>query len=92
MVAPRRPGRDISFVIPIEWVHLPDGNQVVILEGLARITEDDELDEQAWQTLDTAFQSKYQVEEGSPYWTVHPTKVLAWDGADLQTMTRWLFG
>lgn len=72
-------------------IHLPDGNQVVIFEGLAHIIEDDELDEQAWQTLDTAYQSKYQVEEGSPYWTVYPTKVLAWDGADLQTMTRWIF-
>lgn len=72
-------------------VHLPDGNQVVILEGLARIIEDDELDDQKWQTLDTVYQSKYQVEEGSPYWAAQPTKVLAWDGADLQTMTRWIF-
>src|ERR1051325_1189987 len=40
-------------------VHLPDGAKVVILEGIAHIIGDDEIDSQAWRRLDTTFQSKY---------------------------------
>ncbi len=72
-------------------VHLPDGARVVIIEGSARIIQDDELTEREWLDLDTTFQNKYQVPQGSPYWCVEPKKVLAWDGEDLQTMTRWVF-
>lgn len=73
-------------------VHLPDANKVVIVYGRARILEDDELSEGGWNALDSAYQSKYNVQEGSPYWFVEPTKVLAWDGGNLHTMTRWIFG
>jgi general stress protein 26 len=72
-------------------VHLPNGEQVVIIEGIAHIIEDDAIDDDEWNRLDTTFQSKYQVNKGSPYWYVQPEKVLAWNGAGLQTMTRWLF-
>ncbi len=72
-------------------VHVPDGEKVVILEGVARTIEDDEIDAQAWERLDSAFQAKYQVAEGSPYWVVEPRKVLAWDGEELHNMTRWVF-
>jgi general stress protein 26 len=72
-------------------VHLPNGEQVVIIEGSAHIIEDDAIDEEEWNRLDTTFQSKYHVEKGSPYWYVEPKKVLAWNGGGLQTMTRWLF-
>jgi general stress protein 26 len=72
-------------------VHLPNPEQVIIIEGTAHIIEDDAIDSTEWERLDTRFQSKYQVEKGSPYWYVEPRKVLAWDGGGLQTMTRWLF-
>jgi general stress protein 26 len=72
-------------------VHLPNAEQVVVIEGTAHIIEDDEIDSAEWDKLDTLFQSKYQVDKGSPYWYVQPSKVLAWDGGDLQTMTRWIF-
>lgn len=72
-------------------VHIPDAEQVVIIEGTAHIIADDEIDSAEWQRLDTQFQTKYQVDKGSPYWYVQPRKVLAWDGGDLQTMTRWVF-
>ena len=41
--------------------------------------------------LDSAYQTKYGVDEGSPYWYIEPTKVLAWNGGNLHTMTRWIF-
>ena len=72
-------------------VHLPNAVRVVVIYGHARMIEDDELNEQEWHQLDRAYQQKYGVDEGSPYWYVEPTKVLAWDGGDLHTMTRWLF-
>jgi hypothetical protein len=72
-------------------VHLPNGEQVVIIEGVAHIIEDNEIDSDEWNRLDTQFQSKYQVDKGSPYWYVQPRKVLAWNGGGLQTMTRWVF-
>jgi hypothetical protein len=72
-------------------VHPPDPNQVVVVEGLARTLEDGELDEGEWLELDTQYQDKYGVTDGSPYWYVQPTKVIAWDGETLETMTRWIF-
>lgn len=79
------------FANPRIAVHLPDGDKVVILEGTAHTIEDDEIDAAAWHLLDTTYQTKYQVTQGSPYWYVQPQKVLAWDGETLHTMTRWLF-
>ena len=72
-------------------VHLPDGNQVVMIEGIAHMIGDDEIDKATWATLDTTYQRKYNVAQGSPYWVVFPHKVLAWDNANLQSMTRWIF-
>ena len=72
-------------------VHLPSADKVVILEGTARIIEDNEIDSNTWDILDTTFQKKYQVDKGSPYIYVQPKRVLAWDGETLTTMTRWVF-
>lgn len=72
-------------------VHLPNPEQVVVIEGNAYFIDDDEFTEEEWLRLDTQFQSKYNVTEGSPYWYVQPTKVLAWNGGKLHTMTRWIF-
>jgi general stress protein 26 len=72
-------------------VSLPSGDKVVIIEGNVQFIEDDELDEAAWERLDTAFQTKYAVEQGSPYIVVHPRKIMAWDTEGLETMTRWIF-
>jgi len=72
-------------------VHLPSGDKVVILDGTAHIIQDEEINNAEWNILDTAFQTKYHVDKGSPYICVQPEKVLAWDGEDLTTMTRWIF-
>lgn len=72
-------------------VHLPNAEQVVVVYGHAAFLEDDELTPAEWAVLDGIYQQKYNVQEGSPYWYVQPSKVLAWNGADLHTMTRWLF-
>jgi hypothetical protein len=72
-------------------VHPPDAERVVIIEGVARMLGDDELSAAEWAELDGAYAAKYGM-EGSPYWFVEPRLALAWDGANLSTMTRWRFG
>jgi len=72
-------------------VHLPSAEQVVVIEGRAMTLEDNELSAEEWAVLDGLYQKKYAVKEGSPYWYVQPSKVIAWNGAGLQTMTRWIF-
>ena len=72
-------------------VHPPDAEKVVIIEGAAQFLEDEDLDPNTWNTIDTLYQSKYQVLKGSPWILIHPRKVLAWDNPDLQTMTCWNF-
>lgn len=72
-------------------VHLPDAQSVVMIEGQARIIEDNEIDSATWDELDTLYRTKYRINHGSPYWVVYPRKVLAWDTADLKRMTRWIF-
>lgn len=72
-------------------VHVPNAQEVVIIEGRAQIIEDDDIDETTWQILDRTYQTKYKTTEGSPYWVVMPQKVIAWDAHRLDHMTRWLF-
>lgn len=75
---------------PAVAAHPPDAENVVIIEGQARMLADDELTEGEWARLDNQYQAKYD-SEGSPYWVVEPRLVLAWDGVRLGTMTRWRF-
>ena len=73
-------------------VHLPSADQVVIINGYAQTLGDDEFTESEWALLDGHYQKKYgkyNLEAGSPYWYVQPSKVIAWK--DMQTMTRWIF-
>ena len=72
-------------------VHLPDADKVVTMEGTAHIIQDDEIDDEMWDLLDSTFQRKYQVDKSSPFIYVNPKRILAWDGEDITTMTRWVF-
>ena len=72
-------------------VHVPNAQEVVIIEGRAQIIEDDDIDEATWHILDSTYQTKYKTAVGSPYWVVIPQKVIAWDAQRLDHMTRWLF-
>ena len=72
-------------------VHLPSGERVVIIEGRVQMLEDDDIDEPTWEILDTTYRKKYSTLQGSPYYVVHPHKVLAWDTITLESMTRWQF-
>jgi hypothetical protein len=75
---------------PAIAVHPPDAENVVIIEGVARLVGDAELSAAEWAELDGTYAAKYGT-PGSPRWVVEPRLVLAWAGVNLGTMTRWRF-
>ena len=72
-------------------VHLPSAEQVVLIEGKAQFLEGADLDPAIWKIIDTLYQTKYQLDHGSPWIVIHPRNVLAWDNPNLKSMTRWHF-
>lgn len=76
---------------PAIAVHPPDAENVVIIEGVARPLRDDDLPAAARDSLDRAYRDKYGVDDGAVNWVVEPRLVLAWEGANLTTTTRWRF-
>ena len=72
-------------------IHLPSAEQVVLIEGTAQFLDDTDLDSAAWHTIDSQYQAKYQITEGSPWVMIHPRTVMAWDHPNLSSMTRWQF-
>lgn len=71
-------------------VHRESGADVVILEGTAEKLTEESADPELLERLDAAYEEKYGVRHGTPFWAVRPRKVLAW--SDYPTdATRWAF-
>lgn len=66
-------------------VHLEDGDQAVIFEGVAGLVDDEALMVQ----LDDAYEAKYNLRHGPPIWQLYPERVFAWQS--MQTVTRFQF-
>ncbi|MBN1286927.1 MAG: pyridoxamine 5'-phosphate oxidase family protein [Anaerolineae bacterium] len=70
-------------------VHLEDGNDVVILEGsVERITDPDH---PLASRIDDAYEPKYNMRHGTPFWLLRPRVVFAWTGFP-KDATRWILG
>lgn len=67
-------------------IHLEDGWDVVILEGIA----EEVLDEALQERLDDAYEAKYGIRHGTPVWRVVPSRIFAWTNFPADT-TRWVF-
>lgn len=67
-------------------IHLEDGWDVVIIEGVA----EEVLDEALQVRLDDAYEEKYGIRHGTPVWRVSPKRVFAWTDFPVDT-TRWVF-
>ncbi|MCO8244975.1 MULTISPECIES: pyridoxamine 5'-phosphate oxidase family protein [unclassified Haladaptatus] len=67
--------------------HRESGEAVVIIEGVAERVTDTDLEER----LDTAYQGKYGIQHGTPFFTVRPKTVFAWSDYP-NDATRWQFG
>ena len=71
-------------------VHREDGEEVVIIEGRAEKIADENSDPALVERLDEAYESKYGIRHGTPFFAVRPDVVLAW--SDYPTdATRWMF-
>jgi hypothetical protein len=69
-------------------VHLESGDDVVILEGrVGRIT--DPKDPMVVR-IDDAYEPKYEMRHGIPFWVLRPRLVLAWSNFP-KDATRWRF-
>lgn len=63
---------------PAVTVHTESGTDVVIVEGTADRLDDATADPDTLARLDAAYEKKYDVEHGPPFFAVRPRRVLAW--------------
>jgi hypothetical protein len=74
---------------PQVTVHLESGDDVVILEGVVeRITDPNH---PLVTPIDDAYEAKYQMRHGTPFWVLRPRVAFAWSKFP-NNATRWLFG
>jgi hypothetical protein len=67
-------------------VHLESATEVVILEGaVGRLTEPDD---PRVKRIDDAYEAKYSMRHGPPFWTLRPDVVIAWTSFP-KDATRW---
>jgi hypothetical protein len=67
-------------------IHLEDGWDVVIIEGVVQ----EVLDEDLQTRLDDAYEAKYDMRHGTPVWRVIPDRVFAWTSFP-SDVTCWRF-
>lgn len=71
-------------------VHREDAEEVVIIEGNAERIDHESSGETLIERVDTAYEEKYDIRHGTPFFAVRPLTVFAW--SDYPTdATRWKF-
>lgn len=71
-------------------VHRESGDEVVIIEGTVERLDEGSADPELIERLDAAYEGKYGIRHGTPFFAVRPSTVLAW--SDYPTdATRWEF-
>lgn len=81
--------RNLAFD-PSVVVHRQDAETVVILEGIAERIDEETADASLVSRIDAAYETKYEVEHGTPFFAVAPDVVLAWSEFPTDA-TRWTF-
>ena len=71
-------------------VHREDAEEVVIIEGTAERIDEATADHSLIERLDAAYESKYDVRHGTPFFAVRPDAVFAWSEYPTDA-TRWEF-
>jgi nitroimidazol reductase NimA-like FMN-containing flavoprotein (pyridoxamine 5'-phosphate oxidase superfamily) len=71
-------------------VHPRDAEEVVIIEGTAERIDDDTANRSLLELVDRAYESKYGIEHGAPFFAVRPATVFAWSEYPADA-TRWQF-
>lgn len=71
-------------------VHRESAEEVVILEGRARRIDEETADPDLLERLEAAYERKYGVRHGTPFFAVDPSTVFAWRDYP-EDATRWEF-
>ncbi|MFC7080610.1 pyridoxamine 5'-phosphate oxidase family protein [Halorussus caseinilyticus] len=74
---------------PAVTVHRESGEEVVVIEGTAERI-DDTADSERVARIDAAYDGKYGIRHGTPFFAVRPDAVLAWSDYP-DDATRWTF-
>lgn len=69
-------------------VHREDAEEVVIIEGRAERIGAESADAALIEQLDRAYEEKYGMPHGTPFFAVRPEKVFAWNDYPIDA-TRW---
>lgn len=75
---------------PAVVVHRESGDDVVIIEGTAERLTDETADASRIERIDAAYERKYDIRHGTPFFVVRPDTVFAWS-AYPEDATRWTF-
>jgi general stress protein 26 len=71
-------------------VHGESGDEVVILEGEMERIDEDTATRDLIDRVNGAYEQKYGIEHGTPFFAVRPERVLAWNDYPTDA-TRWMF-
>lgn len=71
-------------------VHREDAEEVVIVEGTAERIDEETASGSLLDRLDGAYEAKYEVQHGTPFFAVRPARVYAWSEYPADA-TRWEF-
>lgn len=71
-------------------VHREDAEEVVIIEGHAERIDDETGDETLLERIDSAYEQKYDVRHGTPFYAARPDVIFAWSDFPADA-TRWEF-
>lgn len=75
---------------PAIAVHIESAETVVIVEGEAERLDEETAPAEAIERVDEAYEAKYEIEHGTPFFTVRPERVIAWSDYPMDA-TRWRF-
>ena len=75
---------------PAVTVHRESGDEVVIVEGRAEKIDEETADAALIERLDDAYEEKYDIRHGTPFFAVRPRTLLAWSDYP-EDATRWTF-
>jgi len=75
---------------PAIVVHREDAEEVVIIEGTAERIDEPTASDDLIEELDSAYETKYDVRHGTPFFAVRPDAIFAWSEFPTDA-TRWEF-
>jgi hypothetical protein len=75
---------------PAMAVHLESGDEVVIIEGVAKKLTPENADPALLEKIDDAYEAKYGMRHGTPVWALEPQVAFAWTKYP-DDVTRWRF-